>query len=153
MSIIYREACLKDLSALQVFEQGVIRAERPYNPSIKPDPVSYYDIGQLIEGEHSVVIVAEANTQIVASGYGLIRNSSPYIDHPQHAYLGFMYVTPQWRGKGINQNIIDHLGHWSRQRGIDYLYLDVYEGNEAAIKAYEKVGFEASIIKMKKKLS
>ncbi len=152
MTINYRTATVEDLAALRSFEQGVIRAERPYNSSIRPDPVSYYDIAELIQGEDSVVMVADVDGRIVASGYGLIRDSRPYFDHKVHTYLGFMYVIPDFRGLGINKEIIRCLSDWSKARGIQYLYLDVYAENTNAIKAYEKVGFESSIINMKKKL-
>ncbi|MCE2027823.1 GNAT family N-acetyltransferase [Sessilibacter corallicola] len=153
MATIYRQADLADLPTLLEFEQGVIEAERPYNTSIMDSPVTYYDIAELIRNDDSVVVVAQAGERIVASGYALIRESRPYFDHKLHAYLGFMYVHPEFRGMGINQKIIEELTQWSKAKGIEYAYLDVYSGNDAAIKAYEKAGFESSIINMKMKLS
>ena len=160
MNIVYREATLEDLDVLKTFEQGVIAAERPFNSSIMPDPVTYYDIAQLIESEDSVIVVAVCensvnevlNESIVASGYAMIRPSRPYFDHKFHAYLGFMYVHPDFRGVGINQEIIAYLSEWSQRKGMKYAYLDVYAENTGAIRAYEKAGFEPSIVNMKLKL-
>jgi GNAT superfamily N-acetyltransferase len=60
-----------------------------------------------------------------------------------------MYVEPDYRGLGINKLIIDNLIDWSKQQGIFDLYLDVYDGNDTAIRAYEKVGFSKSLVEMK----
>jgi ribosomal protein S18 acetylase RimI-like enzyme len=60
-----------------------------------------------------------------------------------------MYVTPDFRGRGINREITEKLIAWSRSRGVTDLYLDVYSENTSAIKAYEKVGFKPSIVEMK----
>lgn len=39
-----RIATLKDLPTLLAFEQGVIEAERPFDPTIKAGNINYYDI-------------------------------------------------------------------------------------------------------------
>jgi GNAT superfamily N-acetyltransferase len=60
-----------------------------------------------------------------------------------------MYVEPEYRGFGINKLIIENLIDWSKEQGVFDLYLDVYDGNHAAIRAYEKVGFIKSLVEMK----
>ena len=60
-----------------------------------------------------------------------------------------MYVAPEYRGQGIIQAIISQLLEWSRSQGVSDFYLDVYADNESAVRAYEKFGFEASVIEMK----
>jgi GNAT superfamily N-acetyltransferase len=55
------------------------------------------------------VVVAEAGNKIIASGYARIDRSRPFLRHSSHAYLGFMYVLPEYRGQGINKRIIDAL--------------------------------------------
>ena len=35
------------------------------------------------------------------------------------------------------------------KQGVPDLYLDVYDGNDAAIRAYKKIGFSKSLIEMK----
>jgi RimJ/RimL family protein N-acetyltransferase len=93
--------------------------------------------------------VAEDGNNIIATGYAQIRPSRQPLVYDQHSYLGFMYVAPDYRGQGINQQIIDLLVRWSQEQGIQECYLDVYAGNTAAIRAYEKLGFKPSLIEMK----
>jgi len=97
-----REATVKDLPILLEFEQGVIRAERPFDPTIRPDPVLYYDVKELLSNDEALVLVAELNNRIVSCGYARIKEARPYLDHEVYAYLGFMFTDATNRGKGIN---------------------------------------------------
>ena len=49
MTPIIRIATLKDLTVLLRFEQGVIEAERPFDPTIKECEIPYYDISELTD--------------------------------------------------------------------------------------------------------
>ncbi len=147
--VIIRHARMSDLECLLEMEQKVISAERPFNDNIKDSGVKYYDIEHLISDADSCLLVAELESRIVACGYAQIRQSKLSYDHDRHAYLGFMYVEPEVRGRRVIQQIIEELLDWSKSQGVEYSYLDVYAGNAAAITAYKKMGFEASMTEMK----
>ena len=147
--VLIRKAELKDLETLLQFEQGVISAERPFDETLKPDPINYCDMTELITAPHVYLIVAEFNNELIGSGYARIENSKPYNRHEQHAYLGFMYVVPSFRGKGVNGLIIKTLKEWTIWQGLNEMRLNVYDNNESAIKAYEKVGFSKHMIEMR----
>ncbi|MEW6993881.1 GNAT family N-acetyltransferase [Colwelliaceae bacterium MEBiC 14330] len=148
-ALTIREAILKDLECLQLLEQAVVTAERPFNTAIKPRNATYYDLNKLLQEHNCRLVVAEIADEIIATGYVQIRNSKISLNHEQHGYLGFMYVAPAYRGLGINKLIMDDLIHWSKSKGIKDFYLDVYEGNHAAINAYKKLGFSKSLVEMK----
>lgn len=149
MSIVVRKATLNDLPVLLEFEQGLIVAERPFDPTIKKDNINYYDINELITSENSEVFVAEFNSNIVASGYAKIKTNRHYLKHTYQGYLGFMFVSETHRGKHLNKMIIDALLKWCKARNIFEIRLDVYDDNIPAIKAYEKVGFKKHMINMR----
>ncbi|UKB81672.1 GNAT family N-acetyltransferase [Chryseobacterium sp. MEBOG07] len=150
--MITREATEKDLEILLEFEQGVVTAERPFNSTLIEGEIHYYDLKSLIQSPDATVIVAEENNEIIASGYALIKKSEKYYNQfEKYSYLGFMYVKPEYRGKGINKVITDELISWSKSRGISEIRLDVYAQNESAIKAYEKAGFEPHLLTMRLK--
>lgn len=148
-NLIIRKALLKDQTALLELEQKVIEAERLYNHTIKPTNALYYDLNNLLIDLDSHLMVAELNDEIIGAGYAQIRESKKSLKHNKHSYLGFMYVAPDRRGLGINGMIIENLISWSKEKGVFDLYLDVYDGNDAAIRAYEKVGFTKSLVEMK----
>jgi GNAT superfamily N-acetyltransferase len=149
MSISVRKATPADLPTLLRFEQGVITAERPMDPTIQDGPIHYYDLNKMLTAPHIHLVVAEINGILIGSGYARIDPSRHYLKHTQHAYLGFMYVEPAHRGKGVNQLIIDALKAWARSQNLTELRLDVYTTNENAIHAYEKAGFTPYLINMR----
>ncbi|MFT5715267.1 MAG: GNAT superfamily N-acetyltransferase [Flavobacterium sp.] len=144
-----RKAKLDDLKTLLEFEQGIVAAERPYDPTLKEGKIHYYDIEKMILATDIEVIVAEIDTVIVGSGYARIANAKPYLNHENYAYLGFMFTDPKYRGKGVNSKIIEALKTWCRSLKIYELRLDVYNDNPSAIKAYEKAGFRKHLINMR----
>ena len=121
--IIIRKATIIDLEELYQFEQGVIAAERPYDSTLK--------------------------NKLIASGYARIEEAKPYLKHANHAWLGFMYVLRDYRGKGINKKIVEALKKWAFSKNVKELRLEVYFDNMAAIKAYEKIGFSKHMIEMR----
>jgi len=131
------------------FEQGVIEAERPMDPTIKDGKINYYNIPELITSDESDVFVVEIDDQIVASGYAKIKDDRHYLKHTKIGYLGFMFVPQDQRGKGLNKLIIDALLQWCKTRNIFEIRLDVYDSNPSAIRAYEKVGFKKHMINMR----
>jgi len=147
--IVIRQAILDDLPVLLNFEQEIIKAERPFDVTIKEDPVSYYDLKHMVENPKAHVVVAEVGDKIVASGYAIPKRARPYLDHEFYAYLGFMYTDEDFRGMGINAKIVEELKTWSHQEGFKEIRLTVYNENLSAIKAYEKVGFKKHIIEMR----
>lgn len=147
-TIQIRPATPEDLPVLLLFEQGVIKAERPFDPSLKADPIHYYDLEKLITGQDSIVLVAEDNRQLIASGYADIRQAKSFYNYEMFAYLGFMYVTPEYRGKQIIRLILAGLKDWCITKQIHELRLEVYADNTSAINAYIKEGFTNNLIEM-----
>ena len=147
--VIVRKATQNDLDVLLNLEQDLISSERPFDPTIKKGSIHYYDLGKMLSDPQIEVVVAEYKKEIIASGYARIENGRPYLEHQQHAYLGFMYVKPEYRGMGINTRVVEKLKQFARSRGINEMCLDVYYQNEPAIKAYEKAGFEKHLIQMR----
>jgi GNAT superfamily N-acetyltransferase len=95
------------------------------------------------------LVVAEFDKKIIGSGYARIEDAKPYQSHKKYAYLGFMFVLPEFRGKGINKMILESLKSWSRSQNINEIRLEVYNDNVSAIRAYEKAGFSKYIIEMR----
>ncbi|SDT50536.1 Ribosomal protein S18 acetylase RimI [Mucilaginibacter mallensis] len=152
-TITIRTATINDLDTLLRFEQGVIKAERPFDVTIKDGHVNYYDIVHLIEAPHIEIVVAESGSEIIGCGYARIENGRIYLKHKQHAYLGFMYVDPAHRGKGVNKLVIEALTKWAISQNMTELRLDVYDENAPAIRAYEKAGFSKHLMEMRKGLN
>ncbi|MEO1323906.1 MAG: GNAT family N-acetyltransferase [Pseudomonadota bacterium] len=150
--LIIRSARADELPTLLAFEQGIVQAERPYDHTLRPDPISYYDIAALIASDDAEVAVAELDGALVGSGYAMKKASRHYVEPAFHAYIGFLYVSPEHRGKGVNQKVLDHLFDWARRNDLPEIHLTVYPDNAPAIRAYEKTGFKPYILEMRTNL-
>ena len=152
-NITIRRANLDDLDFLLAFEQAMIEAERPFDETIRSgNDVHYYDLEGLISSPNAEVLVAELDSEIIGSGYARLEKAESYLKHDKHSYLGFMYVVPEHRGKGVNKIIVEALENWSRSMGVTEMQLEVYAENIAARKAYEKSGYDELILTMRKSL-
>ena len=143
-----RKATLNDITALQQLEQELIEFERPFDRFLNDSGVIYYDLDALISNKESAVFVAESGAEVVASGYGQMRESKPYIASEQHCYLGFIYVKSDFRGQGLSRKIVETLINWAKSQGVGHFLLDVYSDNDGAIGAYEKFGFKPRSVSM-----
>ncbi len=144
-----RSATLNDLQILLEFEQCIITAERPFDATLAKDPITYYDMKELITSNASEVIVVIYKEEVIASGYAKVKPANSYLRHKQYAYLGFMYTKPNHRGVGVNGLIIQELRKWAIKQELNEIRLTVYEENDAAIKAYEKAGFKKHLVEMR----
>lgn len=140
-SIVIRAATEKDIPVLRGFEQQLIAVERAFDSEIRSSRTIYYDLENLISDRESQLVVAEASGEIVGSGYGQIRESKPCFETGKHCYLGFIFVADSCRGSGIAKQIMDTICDWSEERGVGYFLLEVYCENKAAVRAYERLGF------------
>ena len=147
--IIIRDAEMSDLETLLRFEQNIVNSERPFDSTLRSGEIHYYPIRDMITDPQVKIIVVVFEGQIIGSGFARIEKALPYVAHLQHAWLGFMYVEPQHRGKGIVGIIIEELRKWAASRNITEMRLDVYHNNLPAFRAYEKAGFERHLVQMR----
>ena len=149
-NITIRKATVADLPYLLQFEQGVIETERAFDPTLKED-TAYYYFKTMLDDSNICLLIALTNDGIpIGSGFARIENAPPYLKHDRYAYLAYMYVDPKFRRMGVNSQILDALIGWSRKQGIEEIRLKVYVKNSAALKAYEKAGFESHAVEMRR---
>ncbi|MNK49134.1 Acetyltransferase YpeA [compost metagenome] len=148
-NIVIRSARATDIPKLGEFLQELVETERPFDPSLKDGEIFYYDITELLSDKATEILVAEYNNQIVGCGYAQIRSGKTYEKHESFAHLGFMFVSAEFRGNGINNLLLNDLKKWILSQGITEVRLQVYDENEAAIRAYEKAGFKKLMTTMR----
>jgi len=147
--ITIRKATIEDLPVLFEFEQGVLRAERPMDETLKLKNTYYYDIPNLIEDSSVELVIAELDGVIAGCGYAKIKKARDCFQFDQFSYLGFMFTKEDYRGRGVNKKIMNYLYDWSFSKGINEVRLEVYPTNIPAIKAYEKSGMTCSMQTMR----
>lgn len=146
-----RRATTQDLKILRRFEQGVIDAELPFDSTLKTRGPRY-DLEKMLTSPEILLVVGEINHAVIACGYARIENTKPFLQHEKQCHLGFMYVVPEHRGQGCIREISAFLMDWSAAQKVMEVRLDVYVGNDPALKAYEKMGFSQQMIEMRMSL-
>lgn len=140
--ISIRRAATADLPKLAEFLQFLVDAERPFDPTLKEGEIFYYSIEEFISDKKSEILVIDYKGQIIGCGYAQIRSAKPFQKFESFGYLGFMYVSPEFRGNGLNNLLLNDLKKWVLSQGITEVRLEVYSENQAAISAYQKAGFK-----------
>ena len=151
--ITTRAATIDDVPILRQFEQGIVAAERPFDPTLRDGELQYHDIPRIIASSDAELIVALADGTIVGCGYGQIRDAETYLRHSKFCYVGLVFVLPEFRGMGVNKMILEALKAWSRKQNIFEMRLEVYDNNVRARRAYIKEGFVPHMLVMRTDLS
>ena len=87
-------------------------------------------------GHGSVRSIAECDGRLVGHAAGF-----PAPDDPGLTVVFGVYLTPDWRGRGLLAELIEDVAAWSRAVGRPELMLEVVVGNDRAVRAYERLGF------------
>ncbi len=82
------------------------------------------------------VYVAEVDGRVVGTA-----NGAPHDSQPGDYFLFGMYVTPEWRGRGVAEGLIDAASAWSWCQGARHIDLFVNSALPRAVGLYTKVGF------------
>lgn len=149
MNVSIRPAQENEINILLNFENGIIEAERPFDSTLKEGEIHYYDLVELIRSSEAEVVVAVVDEEVVGSGFAKIKKAEAFLKHDRFAYLGFMYVKPEFRRMGINQLILGTLINWAKSKGLSEIRLQVYDENVNAKKAYFKAGFKPDMLVMR----
>ena len=64
MEMIVRQAQEQEIDTLLEFEKGIVSAERPYDSTLKPGEIHYYDLLELIKSSEAEVLVAEIDGEV-----------------------------------------------------------------------------------------
>lgn len=84
------------------------------------------------------VFVAQWLGQVV--GYAVLLEIPFTYDLRPTLLLKELYISDDYRSKGLGRKLLQHVAIWARARGAGRLKWDVLTGNHAAMKFYERLG-------------
>lgn len=87
-------------------------------------------------GTDTAQFVADPGGRLVGHAGGTVAPEEPRL-----TVVYAVYVTPTWRGTGLLGDLIDSVAGWSRACGRPELMLEVVVGNDRAYRAYQRLGF------------
>ena len=86
-------------------------------------------------GQYAAYAAEEHSIDRVIHDLGVFHLNS------DEAWIGPVYVCKQWRGQGINGNLISKQLGLLSQIGIKYVYTAINSNNSSSIKSFAKNGF------------
>ncbi|MGC5050268.1 N-acetyltransferase family protein [Micromonospora sp. DT48] len=93
-------------------------------------------IAQVSAGGHTAQFVADPGGRLVGHVGGVAHPTERRV-----TVLYAVYITPTWRRTGLLADLVDGVAEWSRACGRDELMLEVVVGNDRAYRAYQRLGF------------
>jgi GNAT superfamily N-acetyltransferase len=84
-------------------------------------------------------VIEKNNTGVIGS-VSIVKEWSDW-NSGYYWWIQNMYILPEFRGKGLMQQLIQSLKDAARNEGALELRLYVHKNNAQAISAYQKVGF------------
>ncbi|WP_232534382.1 GNAT family N-acetyltransferase [Plantactinospora sp. KBS50] len=102
----------------------------------RPHPEYAARVAECASGPRRAQFVAEVDGRFVGHAGGTVA-----LDDPSLTVIFAVYLTPSWRGSGLLADLVEAVAAWSRECGRLDLLLEVVVGNDRAVRAYERLGF------------
>jgi GNAT superfamily N-acetyltransferase len=93
-------------------------------------------VTQASTGRSLAQFVADPGGPLVGHAGGTVL-----AEEPGTTVVFAVYVTPARRGTGVLADLVEAVADWSRSCGRLELMLEVVVGNDRAVRAYERLGF------------
>lgn len=142
-NILIRQSKLADATNFRELRLGALQDsptafsmdyEKVLNQSIK-----HWEDLLIMNDQESTIFFAEHDGQLVGMT-GIARGRSQKTRHS--ADVWGVYVTPEWRGLHIAEEMIKSCLAWAKERNIVVARLGVTTINKPAIRCYERCGFQ-----------
>ena len=140
--VVIRQSNLEDVSAFRELRLEALQdsptAFSMDHQRASHQPIKYWEDTLVMDDMESTIFFAEHDGQLIGMT-GIARGRSPKTRHG--ADVWGVYVTPQWRGLHIAEQLIHSCKIWAKARDVLILRLAVVATNKTAIQCYERCGF------------
>ncbi len=102
-------------------------------------------------GPDSLLLVAERPAGH-PGGMALVTTQTDYFTHERHPHLETLAISAEMEGRGLARALLDAAEAWARTRGHDFITLTVFDANRRARAVYDRRGYLAETVTMRKPL-
>ena len=124
---------------------------------IRPDLFKYIgtkyndsELEEIIKNSETPVFVYESDNKVVGYVFCIVtnyHNDTSFCDH-KTIYIDDLCVDEDTRGMHIGTKLYNHVIDFARKSGCYNVTLNVWAGNDGAMKFYERIGFKVQKIGM-----
>ena len=123
---------------LEALQDSPVAFSAEYQRNLSHPPKYWEDVLTMHPDESTIFLAKQENNLIGMTG--VARGGSPKTRHA--VTIWGVYVTPDWRGLHIAEELIQACLAWAKEREIVIAKLGVAVTNTSAIRCYERCGFE-----------
>lgn len=123
---------------LEALQNNPIAFTADYQKNLNYPP-EYWEDRLTMQADESTIFLAEYETNLIGMT-GIARGGSPKTRHG--AWIWGVYVSADWRGLRIAEELIHSCFTWARVRKMILAKLGVATVNRPAINCYERCGFK-----------
>ena len=143
--ILIREATPVDAAVYRELRLGALQDSpiafsADYQKNLH-EPLNYWEDRLTMHPDEGTIFFAEHNSSLIGMT-GIGRGGSSKTRHA--AVVWGVYVSPEWRGLHIAEELINACLTWARARKIVVARLGVAATNTSAIRCYERCGFRTT---------
>jgi ribosomal protein S18 acetylase RimI-like enzyme len=108
----------------------------------------------LVADENIGLFVVEMDEKLIGFVHVLVRDTPvfPIIISQHHAVIDGIAVKSDFQNHGIGKMLMEKAQEWAMTNGAVFIELNVYEFNQNAISFYERLGYQISSRRMRKKI-
>ena len=122
----------------------------------RPNALKYTQsaLEELLKDESKPIFVADDNGSVAGYCFCQIRDytGSTALTDREELYIDDLCVDETRRGQHIGSVLYDHAVAYAKEIGCAFLTLNVWCGNDSAMRFYEKMGLKQRSITMENKL-
>jgi GNAT superfamily N-acetyltransferase len=100
-----------------------------------------------------LLLVATSEDGQLPLGFALLEPAIDYFSGMPHAHLGMLAVVEAAQGHGVSTALMSAVETRARAQGFTKITLNVFEGHARARRLYERLGFDAEIVRYTKVLT
>jgi ribosomal protein S18 acetylase RimI-like enzyme len=111
---------------------------------------------KLIKENNGIIYIAESNNYCVGMIAGIIEKYSvidnTHYKNDKEGRILELFVEENYRKENIGNKLMENMEKYFREKGCDFLLVDVFEYNNVAKEFYKKSGYSTRNIEMCKKI-
>lgn len=155
MDITIRRAAESDIPELDRLLYQVHKVHSDIRPDLfVPGAKKYTDgeLAEILKDDDTPVFVAEREDRVAGYAFCIIKTAggSPSLTDIKTLYIDDLCVDETVRGGHIGTALYEYVLEFARSIGCYNVTLNVWEGNDAAMRFYEKIGMKVQKTGMEK---
>ena len=148
-----RFACEKDIPGMIALLKQVGQVHHEIRPDLFRAGAQKYDeaaLSALLADKNRPILIADVEDAVAGYAFCILQvtENDPVLCDRKVLYIDDLCVEENLRGQGIATALYEKVLEYARQLGCQAVTLNVWCGNDSAMKFYEKSGFKPQKIGM-----